>query len=106
MSGYADNYPPYHPSEMILRLGRNVRNARVLQGMTGQQLADRVGISISGLSRIERGNRSTSIWTYEGLAEELGVSLGWLIDHQPTHVEQAAADSAAEEIADRGRGRR
>lgn len=71
------------------RVGRRVASRRVLQGLNGAALAERVGIDRKTLSRIENGHvRDLSIQTFARLAQELGVSMDWLF-----HGDAAEADA-------------
>jgi transcriptional regulator with XRE-family HTH domain len=49
----SDTYSDFDVRE---RVGRNLKAARLLAGMTRQQLATRVGLTIALLSKIERGS--------------------------------------------------
>ncbi len=56
-------------------LGRRVRRARKLAGMTQCECAERLAISTSFLGHIERGSRKASLETIIKIANELGTSL-------------------------------
>ena len=55
-------------------IGMNIRNHRIAKGITQEQLADRVGISLSFLGHIERGTRKLSVDTLHRLLIELDCS--------------------------------
>jgi ribosome-binding protein aMBF1 (putative translation factor) len=57
------------PYEALARL---VIKHRLEQGLTQQQLADRMGTSHSAISRIESGQHPTSLRTMQRVAEALG----------------------------------
>jgi transcriptional regulator with XRE-family HTH domain len=57
----------------------NVRRLRAARGMTLAQLADKVGISISHLSQVERGVKSINSRLLAKFAEVLEVSPGSLV---------------------------
>lgn len=61
------------------QVGQRIRKARHEQGLTLEQLAHAVGISISYLGHVERGSRSGSVETYLALADRLHLSLDYLL---------------------------
>ena len=56
-------------------IGREVRNYRRQQKMTVADLAEKTGLSIGMLSKIENGNTSPSLTTLQILAETLSVPI-------------------------------
>lgn len=56
-------------------IGREVRAFRLRQGITVAELAERTGLSIGMLSKIENGNTSPSLTTLQSLAHALRVPL-------------------------------
>ena len=60
-------------------LGGRVRKLRKLQGMTQEQLAERVGISASFMGHIERGTRISSLETLVALCNALDVESDYLL---------------------------
>ena len=56
-------------------IGREVRAYRTRQGLTVAELAQKAGLSIGMLSKIENGNTSPSLTTLQVLAETLRVPL-------------------------------
>jgi len=54
-------------------LGRNVRAARLRQGLSQEQLAFDAGMKRSYVSDLERGTRNPSVKAIERLATALGV---------------------------------
>jgi len=57
-------------------LGGRIRSLRRGRGRTQEQLAERVGLSVNYVSRIERGLENPTLETLLGLAEALKVELG------------------------------
>lgn len=55
-------------------LGRKLRRARELAGLTQEEVAERSGVHATEVSRIEAGKRDPRISTMERLAEALEVS--------------------------------
>ncbi len=55
------------------KLGKNVKKAREKLGLTQEELAEKVGIHVSYVSRIERGKVNPSYDILENLAKVLKV---------------------------------
>jgi transcriptional regulator with XRE-family HTH domain len=55
----------------VQRFGRNVRRARLERGLTQQQVADRSGLVVAEVSRVERGVREVRLRTLLNLAGAL-----------------------------------
>jgi putative transcriptional regulator len=55
--------------------GARLRALRVAAGLTQQQLADRLGMRATNITRLENGGRTPSWETVLRLAKALGVSL-------------------------------
>lgn len=62
-----------------ISLGVAVKNERVSQGLTQEQLASMIGTSKSHIWRIENGKVSTTIGCLAQIAEALGVKASALI---------------------------
>jgi DNA-binding XRE family transcriptional regulator len=68
-----------------LRLvSRRIRSARVLVGVTQEELAASAGVSRVTLGSIERGEHAASLLTYLKVARALRVSMGSLLDEDPS----------------------
>jgi transcriptional regulator with XRE-family HTH domain len=61
------------------RIGERIKRRRELQNLHLNELADRVGISSSALSQIEKSKSFPSIITLKGIAEHLHTTVGELI---------------------------
>ena len=59
--------------------GRRIRAFRKLKGYTQAELADSLGVSLSILGEIERGNRVPSEKIIQSVAETLGITVDELI---------------------------
>lgn len=64
---------------MLETLGPRIRRYRTERGLTGAQLADRVGVAQSYISAIETSKQLPSLPTLAQIAEELGVSINMLL---------------------------
>ena len=58
---------------LLTRFAGNVRRLRAKKGLSQKALADKVGISVSYVSMLERGQRSPPLETVEKVAKALGV---------------------------------
>lgn len=67
-------------------LGAAVRRARQARGLTIQELADRVGIGKSTLSRYERGERPMNTYVLVRICRVLGVRAGALLTEADDHT--------------------
>jgi len=64
------------------RFGDQVRKLRVEHDMTQQELAEASSLSLDYISLIERGKRSPSLESIEGIARAIGVSISELFNWQ------------------------
>lgn len=60
--------------DLLSKFAGNVRRLRAKKKLSQKSLADRVGISVSYVSMLERGQRSPPLETVEKMARALGVS--------------------------------
>ena len=65
---------------MLDKFAGNVRKLRSKKGLSQRALADAVGISVSYVSMLERGQRSPPLETIEKMARALRVPPGSLFD--------------------------
>ncbi len=67
-----------------LRLvSRRVRMARLLAGVSQDDLAVLAGLSRVTLGSIERGEHAASVLTYRKLSQTFGLRMGALLDEEP-----------------------
>jgi transcriptional regulator with XRE-family HTH domain len=57
------------------RLGQNIRELRKQQRMSQTELAQRAGVALMTISRLERGEHDPHVRTLSQIARGLGVSL-------------------------------
>ena len=65
--------PPAAVEEALIRLGRNIRTARLRRRLTLEDLAGRIGVSRQVLAQIEKGKPTTAVATYLGALWALGL---------------------------------
>ncbi|UED87431.1 helix-turn-helix domain-containing protein [Streptomyces profundus] len=71
--------------------GERLREARRARGLTQEGLAERAGLSLGVVKKIERGG-SARIETYHALARALGVRTSRLFESDPPHQERRGDD--------------
>ena len=59
--------------DLNVRLGRNLRHARLTAGLTQETLADRCDLHRTYIGAVERGERNVTLRTIERVAKALGV---------------------------------
>ena len=64
----------------IERMARRLKAARIEDGLTQQQLAERAGISSGYYARLERGEQDPPLTVIEKLAKALGVKVRSLLE--------------------------
>ena len=62
------------------QIGLNVKIARVKKGMTIQQLAKEAGMSVTTISRLERGASNARIFSLKKIADVLGIDVQTLVE--------------------------
>lgn len=73
-------------------VGQRLRDARLAAGLTQEKLAERVGVSVQTVSRIERGvQRRTPARRVEEIARALDVDLGDVYGQPNKHDRHAKA---------------
>lgn len=65
--------------EIMILVGNNIRKYRTGQKLTQEQLAEKIGISTSFCSKLERGKKSMSIATLRDIANALEISVNYLL---------------------------
>jgi transcriptional regulator with XRE-family HTH domain len=66
-------------SELLGKIGRNIRHYRLARGLTQKQLAKKAKISRGYMNRIENGRINLYLDTLVDIARGLGVSPGDLV---------------------------
>ena len=74
-----EEFVPAEFANRILEGESPVRVYREWRGLTGQELAERIGVSQGYLSQIETGKRQGKIGAYRAIADALGASVDDLI---------------------------
>lgn len=75
--------------EYRICIGYRIRQERIKQNITQQELAQRLGISYSYYNNIEKGNRSCPIEVLIGICREFGISADRILrDFIPVDTEK------------------
>ena len=78
-----------HYEKKISFLGENIQTIRKYRGMKQQELADKIGINMQSLSKIERGVNYPTFDTLEKIMDVLGVTPNELLSGKWKYVNQA-----------------
>lgn len=70
-------------SNLATAIGENVRAARKAAGLTQAALAERTGILVPHISRLESGGKMPTLPTLEKVADATGVTLCTLVTVPP-----------------------
>ena len=65
--------PPAAVSNALIKLGKNIREARLRRNWREQDLANKVGVSRAMISNVEHGKPSVAITNYLGALWALGL---------------------------------
>lgn len=63
---------------MITMIGDRIKSIRKKNGLSLEQFGERVGVSKSGMSKIERAENGTTDQTIKSICREFGVNEHWL----------------------------
>lgn len=86
------------PTEVRQRIGPAIRRLRQQQGLSLSDLAQRTDISVSYLSRLEKGRSVPSFTLLSRLGQELGVDIGFFVE---TEREAQSVDEMLEQALGR-----
>lgn len=78
-----------------VRIGNIIREARINQQITQEQLSEAVNVTPAFIGHIERGDRSLSLTTLVGIANILNIPMNYLFaDTEPTPDQKTLSDFA------------
>ena len=66
-------------TQLLLKVGKRVRNLRTDRGWSQEELADRSGVNRSYMSKVELGKSDVSLSVLHKIARTLGISLAELL---------------------------
>lgn len=64
------------------KIGQRIRKYRKAQGLSQEQLAEQIGISVTHMSHIETGNTKLSLPVFVDIAEVLGIQTDDLLSDE------------------------
>lgn len=70
-----------------IRIGRRIKTLREKRSIAQKELADRVMISPSSITRLESGETMVSVQTLQRIARSLKVPVGVFLDEQREDIE-------------------
>jgi transcriptional regulator with XRE-family HTH domain len=82
-------------NELATVIGRTARQARQALGLTQEEVAEKLGVSVEFCSRLERGVALPSLKTFVRLAEVLRVDRDTLLGLEPANAAALAPISGA-----------
>lgn len=85
---------------MEKEFGERARRVRTEQQLSLEELAQRSGVSRAALSKIERGERDTSLSNAVRIATALGVPLAQLLEPAPTDLVQVVRNGTAPRLVE------
>ena len=89
--------------ELAIVIGRAMRQARHALGLTQEQVAEKLELSVEFCSRIERGTSLPSLKTFVRLAEALQVDANTLLglEHSTAATRQSISDASSGHLRER-----
>ena len=82
------------------KIGQQIRKIRKAHGMSQEELAEKVDISVTHMSHIETGNTKLSLSVFVDIANALEVRTDDLLDSQPTATTSAIFEELSELLED------
>ena len=69
-------------NETFLKIGNNIKKYREINGLTQQQLADKLDMSLNFIGKIKVGYNHPSLYTLIDIAKCLNIQLKDLVDFE------------------------
>ena len=83
----------------LTEMGRRIQLRRKQQGLTQEQLADRMNVSIQMISNLERGNKAIRIDNLINLSQILDVSTDYILTGKETQGDFHALTARIEALS-------
>lgn len=83
----------------LAEIGKRIQSRRKQQGLTQEQLADRMNVSIQMISNLERGNKSIRIDNLINLCQILDVSTDYILTGKETQDDFHALTARIEALS-------
>ena len=88
---------------LLLEIGRRIQRRRKQQGLTQEQLADRMNVSVQMVSNLERGNKAIRIDNLINLCGILDVSTDYILTGRGTQTDLLSLAARIEHLPDPNR---
>lgn len=88
---------------LLLEIGRRIQLRRKQQGLTQEQLADRMNVSVQMVSNLERGNKAIRIDNLINLCGILDVSTDYILTGRGTQTDLLSLAARIEHLSDPNR---
>ncbi len=96
-SAHSSNVPHFDPEAAI---GEQLRELRLIKGLTLKEVSEKAGISVGYLSQLERNHSRLPIGVLKKISDALGVHMNWFFQ------QRAAGDASERDIVVRAANRR
>lgn len=83
----------------LAEIGKRIQSRRKQQGLTQEQLADRMNVSIQMISNLERGNKAIRIDNLINLSQILDVSTDYILTGKETQDDFHALTARIEALS-------
>lgn len=83
----------------LAEIGKRIQSRRKQQGLTQEQLADRMNVSIQMISNLERGNKAIRIDNLINLGQILAVSTDYILTGKETQDDFHALTARIEALS-------
>lgn len=83
----------------LAEIGKRIQSRRKQQGLTQEQLADRMNVSIQMISNLERGNKAIRIDNLINLCQILDVSTDYILTGKETQDDFHALTARIEALS-------
>lgn len=87
----------------LIEIGKRIQNRRKQQGLTQEQLADMMNVSIQMVSNLERGNKAIRIDNLINLSKILDISTDYILTGKETVNDIQYMTSRIERLSDKDR---
>lgn len=87
----------------LMEIGRRIQARRKQQGLTQEQLADRMNVSIQMVSNLERGNKAIKIENLINLCQILNVSTDYILTGKETQNDFRALTERIQKLSQTNR---
>ena len=87
----------------LLGIGKRIQSRRKQQGLTQEQLAERMNVSIQMVSNLERGNKAIRIDNLIKLSQILDISTDYILTGKTTSEDNEALVFSIAQLSQRDR---